>query len=128
MSRKWFCVPLAAAMLAAESGEAGNGPAVDVKVPAAAGIYVRQAVLGAQRRLADDACRSVLSDFATATGDDFAAVLAARGVTPQAHLSRIRFVDGSQQKVCSAGESFAGMLRPGDDVVYVCPLRFKDLV
>jgi hypothetical protein len=48
-------------------------------------------------------------------------------MTPQAYLGAIRFVSGSEDRVCATGQGFAGLRRAGDDVVYVCPARFREL-
>jgi hypothetical protein len=99
-----------------------------VKVPGMAGLYVHRAVQGAQQRLADARCSAVLSDFKSeATGEALASILESKAVTPQAYLATILFVNGSEDRVCATGQGFAGMRRAGDDVVYVCPVRFRDL-
>jgi hypothetical protein len=117
---------------AARPGAAGEAKAggrrPQVRVPGLAGLYVERAIAGAARRLGDDRCRGVLSDFSSeAEGRPLAAVLAERGRTPQEHLASVEFVDGSEKAACAHGESFAGMIRSGDDVVYVCPTRFREL-
>ena len=125
---------LCAALVAGLAATAGAGDAKagsrrpKVRVPGLAGLFVERAIIGAAQRLGNEQCRGLLSDFASeADGRPLAAVLASRGQTPQEHLASIAFVDGSEKASCATGESFAGMIRSGDDVVYVCPTRFREL-
>jgi hypothetical protein len=99
-----------------------------VRVPGLSGLDVQRAVQGAGRRLARGQCRALLFEYEReADGQPLAAGLAARGVTLEQHLAAIAFVDGSRARACATGQAFAGMTRSGDDRVYVCPGRFREL-
>ena len=99
-----------------------------VRVPGLSGVYVQQAALGAARRLAGERCRTLLSEYTSeADGRPLTAGLEARGVTLEQHLRFISFEDGSEDQACRGGGAFAGMHRSGDDRVYVCSSRFRDL-
>ena len=140
MSRrsKWFWGPcrllLAAAVAtsiatpgpAAEGSE--EGKRAQIRVPGLAGLYVRRAIAGAKRRLADERCRAVLSDFASeSSGRSLAPILADKGLAPEDYLGTLVFEDGSRADSCATGQAFAGMRRPGDEIVYICPNAFRAL-
>ncbi len=105
----------------------GNASVSNMRVPGLAHLYVRRAIQGAQRRLADEGCRAVLFDLTSEAGQPLRSILADRGLTPEEYLGSIAFVDGSRMQACTSGQAFAGMRRRGDDVVYLCSRRFREL-
>ena len=135
-SGRWeTCVRVLAMLglgLAATTGrQVEGGPReqrIHVKVPGMAGLYVGRAILGAQARLAQLACQAVLSDFVIeSSGQPLSVALADTGLSPAGYLGIIPFEDGSQAKACRTGQAFAGMQRPGESSVLICPTAFRGL-
>jgi hypothetical protein len=81
---------------------------------------VLAAVEGATRRLQQEECRRILSDFSDASGRTLLANLEALGATPQTYLSLIGFYDGGADRRCSRGGILA-VTSPGSRTVRVCP-------
>jgi hypothetical protein len=133
-TRYWSVVCLCAALASGLPGSAWTGEAkarrgrTNVRVPGLAGLYVQRAIAGAERRLGHEECRGLLSEFSSEKdGRPLAVVLAASGRTAEEHLASVAFVDGSEKVECDRGQAFAGLIRSGDHVVYVCATRFRDL-
>jgi hypothetical protein len=87
---------------------------------------LRQAINGAHRRLEDPACQEVFSDFQALDGTVLSDVLADRQLTPQEHLGRLAFWDGSHFRQCQR-PGIAFITGPGYAIVYVCPSGFRRL-
>jgi hypothetical protein len=95
-----------------------------VQVPHQAGSAVRRALLSARRRLTDESCRRVLSDFDSAVGGgSLGAVLESRGGTAEGHLDSLVFKDGSGREHC-ARPGILAFTSVGSAVVFVCPRAF----
>jgi hypothetical protein len=84
------------------------------------------AVLGARRRLEQQACQRLFSEFSDASGRTLQKNLDALGQTGGAYLSLILFADGSDRPRCKADGALA-FTTPGSRVVYVCTRAFKSL-
>lgn len=87
---------------------------------------LRQAINGAHRRLEDPACQEVFSDFRALDGTLLSDVLDERQLTPQEHLGRLAFWDGSHLRQCRR-PGIAFVTGPGYAIVYVCPGGFRGL-
>jgi hypothetical protein len=94
--------------------------------PAAGGVALHWAVVGARRRLEQPACQSLLSEFSDASGRTLQENLDAIGETSGTYLARILFADGSGRPRCRGEDAYA-FTTPGSRVVYVCGREFKDL-
>lgn len=102
---------------------ADRGP-LRVQVPHQAGSAVQRALLSARRRLGDESCRRVLSDFDSAVErGSLRAVLDRRGRSAEAHLDSLVFRDGSNHPRCARAEIVA-FTSVGSAVVFVCPRAF----
>jgi hypothetical protein len=110
--------------LAVLSPAAIDAEGLRVALPSHAGTAVRRALLSAGRRLADQPCRSVLSDFTSAGGRSLQEVLDDLGRTPQAHLDSLSFKDGSSRPRC-ASQAILAFTNVGGDTVYVCAGQFS---
>jgi hypothetical protein len=86
---------------------------------------LRRALVGADRRLAEPACREVLTDFTDAAGRTLEEVLDAHGVSAQTYLRWIVFSDGWDPGACSNKGTLA-VTAPGSRVVFVCPRAFVE--
>src|SRR6185295_1560735 len=82
-----------------------------------------RAVEGARRRLANPACRGVLTDFSDASGRRLDAVLAENGETAEGQLDLLRFHDGSQEPRCRNAAVMA-FTTPGSRDVFLCSRQF----
>jgi hypothetical protein len=92
--------------------------------PTASWIVYRS-LLGAVARLErSEACRAVLSDFTTESGEPLSAALEARGEPPAHYLAGLLFLDGSWDPRCRSGR-VAAFTAPGWRVVYVCSGVFR---
>lgn len=89
-------------------------------------IFVNQAIAGAGRRLEDDQCRQVLTDFDDARGRTLAAALAESAKDPAEFLARIWFLDGTRTEQCLHNQGLAAYTAPGSRVIWVCGARFAD--
>lgn len=98
-------------------------PALRVALPSHAGTAVRRALLSARRRLAEQPCRSVLSDFSADGGRSLDRVLGDLGRSPEAHLDSLVFRDGSTRPRC-ASQAILAFTHVGGDTVYVCASQF----
>jgi len=116
-------VPLAPA----ETQTSDEGFVVQSRVlPAAGGVALYWAVVGARQRLEQPACRGLFAEFSDASGRTLQENLDALGETGGTYLARILFVDGSDRPRCGGDEAYA-FTTPGSRVVYVCGRAFKDL-
>jgi hypothetical protein len=116
-------VPLAPA----ETRPSGDGFVVrSVVPPAAGGVALHWAVVGAHRRLEQPVCRGLLAEFSDASGRTLQENLDALGETGGTYLARILFADGTSRPRCKARGAFA-FTTVGSRVVYVCGREFKDL-
>jgi hypothetical protein len=108
-----------------ETRPSDDGFAVQSTVPpAAGGIAVHWAVVGARQRLEQPACRGLLSEFSDRAGRPLQENLDALGETGGNYLARVLFADGSGRPRCGVGDAYA-FTKPGSRVVYVCGPAFK---
>ena len=84
---------------------------------------VEWALSGAARWLADDRCRSVLSEFRDERDRPLASRLDTYGVDAPTYLTLLLFRDGSGAKACADEMTFA-VTTPGGRAVFVCGRRF----
>jgi hypothetical protein len=94
--------------------------------PAAGGVALHWAVVGARQRLEQPGCRGLLSEYTDASGRTLQDNLEALGETGGTYLGRILFVDGSGRRRCGGYEAYA-FTTTGTRVVYVCGRAFKAL-
>ncbi len=94
--------------------------------PAAGGIALRWAVMGARHRLEQPACRGLFAEFFDASGRTLQEDLDAMGETGDTYLALVLFADGTGRPTCKSGGAFA-VTTPGSRVVYMCGRRFRDL-
>jgi hypothetical protein len=89
-------------------------------------IFVNLAIAGASRRLEDDVCRQVLTDFGDGQGRTLAAALRESAKDPTEFLARLWFVDGSRTDQCLHSQTLAAYTAPGSRVIWICSARFSD--
>jgi hypothetical protein len=94
--------------------------------PAAGGITLHWAVLGARRRLEQPACRGLFAEFSDASGRTLQENLDAIGETGATYPALILFADGTGRPRCREREVFA-FTTPGSRVVHICGRQLKDL-
>ena len=94
--------------------------------PAAGGIALRWAVMGARHRLQHPACRGLFAEFHDASGRTLQEKLDAMGETGDTYLALVLFADGTGRPTCKAGGAFA-VTTPRSRVVHICGRRFRDL-
>jgi hypothetical protein len=128
--RLLLCLVLCARVGAAANGLVGKSPPgkrdpVQLRLQGAARAAAQSAIAGAQARLRESSCRSVLGDFATAEGQLLQERLEALGMEPDDYLMTLVFVDGDAQKACASGRALAGT-RPGSQVVSLCSRAFTE--
>jgi hypothetical protein len=112
----------------AEASGDGRKAPLRIRVPDAAGIAVRRALLAIKVRLAEPACRQVLSEFhSNGLHKPLLEVLELMGRTPEEHLDALIFQDGSRKGHCASPKVLA-FTYPGHDTIYVCASRFKSAV
>lgn len=87
-------------------------------------LAVSDALDGAIRRLADDRCQLVLTDFADREGRLLRMSLERSGQTSAAALAALYFVDGDDTPQCRTNENLGAFTEPGSRVVHVCGKRF----
>jgi hypothetical protein len=93
--------------------------------PAAGGVALHWAVVGARQRLEHPACRGLLSEYSDASRRTLQENLEAIGETGGNYLARILFADGSGRSRCTGYEAYA--FTTGSRVVYVWGRAFKAL-
>lgn len=96
--------------------------------PPAAGA-VHRAALGARRKLKDDRCRVVLSDFVDASGRSLQQNLDQLGLTAADYLTFVILVDAEDRKSAKAASlcrnpGTLAFTTPGSRVVNVCTPQF----
>jgi len=94
--------------------------------PAAGGVALHWAVLGARRRLEQPACRGLFAEFSDASGRTLQENLDAMGETGATYPALILFADGTGRPRCREREVFA-FTTPGSRVVHICGRQLKDL-
>jgi hypothetical protein len=94
--------------------------------PAAGGVALHWAVLGAHRRLQQPACRGLFAEFSDASGRTLQENLDAIGETGATYPALILFADGTGRPRCREREVFA-FTTPGSRVVHICGRQLKDL-
>ncbi len=103
-------------------------PPLRIRVPDAAGMAVKRALLAARVRLSVSSCRELLDEFRSAGPNrPLAEVLDGLGRSPEQHLDTLRFEDGSRHPRC-ASPAILAFTRPGSDTIYVCASQFKSAV
>jgi hypothetical protein len=86
---------------------------------------VRRALAGADRLLAEPACREVLTDFRDASARTLKEALDGSGVGARTYLRLIVFTDGRGLKACGSKGTLAATA-PGSRVVFICPRAFVE--
>ncbi len=81
---------------------------------------------GAGRRLAQPACDAILDEFSDRDGSSLRQVLGRERLPATAHLLRVVFADGQDERQCRRPGVFA-FTSPGSRVVFVCADRFRGL-
>ena len=94
--------------------------------PAAGGVTLHWAVVGARQRLEQPACRGLFAEFSDASGRTLQEKLDAIGETGDTYLALILFADGTGRPRCKGRGVFA-FTTPGSRVVYICGRQLKDL-
>ncbi len=94
--------------------------------PAAGGVTLHWAVVGARQRLEQPACRGLFGEFSDASGRTLQENLDAIGATGDTYLALILFADGTGRPRCKARGVFA-FTTPGSRVVYTCGRQFAEL-
>jgi hypothetical protein len=96
-----------------------------VRVPDAAGMAVKRALLAARLRSGGSRCREVFSEFraddSSLTLDE---VLARLGRTPEQHLDNLVFEDGSRRAPC-ASPGILAFTRVGSRTIQICASQWK---
>jgi hypothetical protein len=96
-----------------------------VRVPDAAGMAVRRALLAARQRIGGARCREVLSEFRSdGPNRPLDEVLVLLGRTPEQHLDSLTFEDGSQRAPC-ASPGILAFTHVGSHTIHVCASQFK---
>ena len=85
--------------------------------------YVRRAVEGAARRLADPGCQQVLTDFTDLSGRSLQTNLDVLGLPADEYLGLVMFYEASPKRCRRSGATM--LTAPGSRVVYVCPGRLQ---
>ena len=91
-----------------ETRPSDDGFVVQSRVlPAAGGVALHWAVVGARQRLEQPACRGLLSEYSDASGRTLQENLEALGETGGTYLARILFADGTGRRRCNGDEAYA---------------------
>jgi len=101
-----------------QGGRQGEQTRVRIRQPGDA-VAVREAILGARRRLDNPECREIFSEFATVSGVPLQSVLDASGWSGGEYLGLIGFYDGSGERRC-ANPGIAAFTAPGSRAVFIC--------
>ena len=94
--------------------------------PAAGGVALHWAVLGAHRRLQQPACRGLFLEFSDASGRTLQQNLDAMGESGATYPALILFADGTGRSRCREHDVFA-FTTPGSRVVHICGRQLKGL-
>jgi hypothetical protein len=122
-----FLLALGSAGVAAGVSPSAKPP-LRIRVPDAAGMAVRRAVLAARQRLGGSRCREVLSDFqSSGSPRSLTEILDQLGRTAEQHLDTLVFQDGSRRLPC-ASPAILAFTHPGSDTIFVCASQFKNAV
>jgi hypothetical protein len=81
---------------------------------------VRAALEGASRRLEDDACAAIFSEFKDAGGQPLSARLDSLGQSAHGYLRHVGFYDGQGVSRCLRSRVIA-VTAPGSRAVWICP-------
>jgi len=81
---------------------------------------VLAAVVGASRRLQQEECRHLLTEFTDSAGRSLMANLETLGATPEVYLGLIGFYDGGTDRRCAHRDILA-VTSPGSRTVRICP-------
>jgi len=84
---------------------------------------LRRALRGADERLAQPACREVLTDFLDTTGGSLRARMDSYGISERAYLRWIVFAEDRHLHSCRSSAALAATA-PGSRVVFICPVAF----
>ena len=126
--RGLVCALLVVTGVGARGEEAGDardatGATVGLRIQGPSFSAARKAIEGARRRLANRACRNVLTDFSDESGRRLDAVLAENGETAQGQLDQLLFHDGSQEPRCRNAAVMA-YTTPGSRDIFLCGEQF----
>jgi hypothetical protein len=94
--------------------------------PAAGGVALHWAVLGAHRRLQQPACRGLFAEYSDASGRTLQENLDAMRESGATYPALILFADGTGRPRCRQREVFA-FTTPGSRVVHICGRQLEDL-
>ena len=97
-----------------------TAPAFRVLIPGRVGDVVRRRLAGAQRRLNQPRCQSVLHEFSDAAGRPLVQRLDELGFTVQSYLGHLLFDSGRAVRPCASKKVLA-VTNPGSPVVFLCP-------
>jgi hypothetical protein len=89
-------------------------------------VFVNFAIAGAGRRLENEECQQVFTDFQDGTGRTLATNLADRRQDPPSVLRDLWFVDATATDSCLQNDLLAAYTAPGSHVIWVCGSRFAD--
>ena len=83
---------------------------------------IREALAGARRRLANESCRRLFTEFADESGRPLASTLDGLGETGASYLGRLSFENGDGRPRCEQRQvGVLAFTTPGSRVVHVCP-------
>lgn len=85
---------------------------------------VERALAGARRRLRDEECQRIYTEFEDAEGQPLRAALDRAGTTGEEYLDRLFFYDGTRMTQCDRRTVLAFTTR-GSRVVFVCAAQFS---
>ncbi len=89
--------------------------------------FVKRAVEAAARRLRTPECVQVLRDFVDGEGHPLVEALEAQRLTPAEYLlTRVWFLDGTDQPPCNPHLHRGAITQRNSHVVFICPARFVD--
>lgn len=108
--------------IVAAQGQRGWWPLVHVPDPVARRATT-EALEAISARLAEDACREILTDFNDTNGRSLASQLSSVATDMDAYLRMITFVDGTREQRCDSGALL--FTAPGSRVVRVCSDQLK---
>jgi hypothetical protein len=116
------------AVVALPAGRQGPNAQLRVRVPDAAGMAVKRALLAARERLGGAPCRDLLAAFPSDGPErPLSERLQQLGRTLEQQLDALTFEDGSRRGRC-ASPGILAYTHPGSETVYVCASQFKDAV
>ena len=119
--RRWSGRFVVSVLVWATAASAEGVPGTRVLVSGQTGLMVRYALLGAKQRLEHPACAELLTEFHASDGLPLTAHMV---LTPTEFLSSLWFVDGDNDRRCSATSRPIAFAAPGHPVIYVCGRHF----